>query len=362
MISANRAVALKLILAAAVANRTVHMYGVPASSKSALARDVAGALSKRLIVFRGSQHMPEDAGGYPTADLTTGMVRALPLEEMAAACDEACVLFLDEYTTAALAMRAAILQVVDERRIGNRPLHPDTVVILASNPESQSVGGIAETLPERNRTLRFELRITRQEWCAWLLAQANAREEEAPIWSALARDIAATVDVSPDLLQLDPPQGIEASNEGWASPRAWHIAIDTLAAHVASGGTVEDAVGQLILASTVNETIAAAYLGIRKLRGSLPSVDTIVSSADKCALPLDTAASIAALGVIAEVGRRDAAAAWIYAGRLNDEIKLAAINVCAGMPLEKCVSPFLAAAKVQRMSLLAQLNAAKSGR
>lgn len=359
MISINRTGAKQIILACARAGRTAHMIGPPGNGKTSLAIECADALKLPYVPFRTSTKLPEDAGGYMSPDNAAGVVHAMPLDSLARICKEPCFFFIDEMINGTLAVRAGLLQILDERRIGDMKLHPGTVVCLASNPEAQSTGGIAESLPERNRCVRFMLDATLPEYQVWLRKEALNTTAHNETWCDLASAFAAMLDYSPDLLMLNPPAGIEAGTEGWASSRAWHIAIDVCSDLIAQGITLDSDVGRCVLAGTLGTHTADAFVATYGLRKDLPSMPEIIANPKGAKLPQTLPASIASLGVIAEVGRRNPGAAWIYASRLTDEVRLAAAMVCQQYPLG---AGGTADASAARNVLAGKLNMANAGK
>jgi hypothetical protein len=77
----------------------------------------------------------------------------------------------------------------------------------------------------------------------------------------------------------------------------------------------------------VGEEKAAGFLGIRKLRKHLPSVDEIHAKPDKAKVPEQRDRQIAALGLLSRVADKDTWAAWVYADRLLPEIAAASGRV-----------------------------------
>ena len=351
-----RAVALKLLHAAALSRRTLHIIGPPGNGKSSLVAQFAAELNRPLVLFRTSTKLPEDAGGYMAPDNARGVVNALPLAALSQICDTGCVFFIDEAINGSLAVRAGLLQLMDERRIGDRALHPDTVVVLASNPENQSTGGTAQSLPEINRQVIVHLEADLESFKAWLGDMADKAASQT--WADFARDVRITLDSAPNLWTAEPPEGAEISGEGWASSRAWHIAIDTCAALIDAGCKPDGAEISAALCGVLGSSVGTAYRAILKLRGKLPSASQITADPKGARMPDGIDAEAASLAVIAQVARKAPNAAWVYASRLSGEMKLAAANLCNGFPLDS-TADFHKEAQLMRNSMTANLNAAK---
>lgn len=366
MITVTRKIAMQLLLAASKSGRILHFYGPPGVSKTALGADFAAATKRAFLPRRLSQLPQEEVGGVPTSqDASSNYVKRKALEMFREAIEGPAVLLLDEWVNAPTSTRGAALQLLDERRVGDVALHPDTVIMLCSNLEQQSAGGVLESLPERNRAIRVNLALSHEDWITWIRDQATARDATDPLWSEYARDIAATVDARPNLLQLDPPHGLESTNETWATPRAWHIAIDVLAGLGADAS--QDAINAVICGA-VGEDMGGAYMALRKMRAQLPTPAQIVADPNGATLPKAMDAGVAALAIVDTAARKSACAAWVYAARLIkspgcEEILLAMERVLSSYGLEPDKSsPHYAAANQARVSMLGKKNSFANGK
>jgi hypothetical protein len=74
------------------------------------------------------------------------------------------------------------------------------------------------------------------------------------------------------------------------------------------------------------------FLGIRKLRQHLPSVDEILKDPVNARVPAERDRQIAAIGLLSRVADRDMWAAWIYVTRLQPEISGASSH----MLMDRC--------------------------
>ena len=131
------------------------LVGRPGIGKSATCKALADALGLPLIDLRGNQ--------LDRADLAVPIIRddgpeLFPYPLLRRAVEEPVVLLLDELLTAPEAVQSAFLGLCLDRRVQDIELHPETVVILATNDAEDSPGGtdLAPPLADRLCIILFE--------------------------------------------------------------------------------------------------------------------------------------------------------------------------------------------------------------
>ena len=105
----------------------------------------------------------------PMPNRERGCVEALPYELFAPACEKPCILILDEFDRAKVPgpVIKALLPIVYDRTVGNRKLHPDTIVMGTRNLQDEGIGADLEA-HESNRVIEVELRKPgNMEWVSW---------------------------------------------------------------------------------------------------------------------------------------------------------------------------------------------------
>lgn len=295
----------------------IHLVGEPGVGKTELVGAIAHSLGLPLARLELAQCDPADLGGIPV--VVDGRVVRLPIGPVAEASARPAILFLDEFSQAPPYLQGAALTAINERRAGDVHLHPGSRVILASNPPSSGAATIELAAPAVNRLITIRVAPTLAEVQAYLCRLGT----DGSALRALGCDYAATLEVSPSLLQLSPPPGCVGRT--WASPRGIVRGLQALAACVEAGDDIDDdPVPISMFAGAVGEEIAIAYLTIRQTRARLPSRAEIVRNPEGAYVPHDIESSIAVLGVIAHVAIESPCAAWIYAARLEPEIRTAA--------------------------------------
>ncbi len=307
-----------VILPYLIANEAVLLIGSPGIGKSTLGQELAPELTAALgfelkaVTVIGSTCDPTDIGGFPIVG-DDGAFDRIPMRTIKDAAEKPCLLILDELFTAPAAVQAVLLRGVLERVFGDVTLHPESRVIAFTNPVEQSPGGTEPCAPLMGRFSVYTFEPTLVEFQGYL----NKLGADSSPLRALAQDFAAPAEHAPDMVMFDPPPA--AVNEGakWASPRDWERG---LRAWAQAGEDVGDEIAHLILSGSVGEHAAASYMGIREYRIYLPTISEIVADPSGAKVPDSALYQVGALGLLANVADKDCWAAWVYAGRLRDEI------------------------------------------
>lgn len=147
------------------------LLGAPGIGKSTLAADLARDMRKTLIDIRLAQKDPAELGGVYFPNRETRTLELFPPAWVKRACEEPCLVFLDEFNAAVTKLhQAAAYQIVLEKRIGEFPFHPGTVVLAAGNREDDNsiVTPLSHALC--NRFAHFEMRPDVAAWLKWAVA------------------------------------------------------------------------------------------------------------------------------------------------------------------------------------------------
>lgn len=300
--------AVELGVAAVKAGIAFGLEGSPGVGKTAFADKVSKLAGLELATCIGSQQDPTDVAGMPY--LTGGEVLRQHDGPIRAACERPSLLFLDEFTCTPAAVRASMLRLALERVAGNRALHPETRIMAAWNKPDEAPNGQPLSAADLGRFAIYEFQPTVAEVARYFAGISD------PAWEHEAHDFAATLAVSPDLVDLSPSQAVIDGGESWAAPRAWERALK----HAALLGSQDLNFVASCMAGSVGERAAIAFMAIRKLRAHLPSADEIYADPMGVVVPDRVDLQIAAVGLVQQVAKQCKGAAWIYANRLKPEI------------------------------------------
>jgi hypothetical protein len=127
------------------------VVGMPGCAKTQVHAALARALGRRFVPLIGSQCTPEDVAGLPVPDHVKFLCRMMPLSWTEALLTPGGLLFLDEFGTVSPSVHAALLTVVEGKRVGDHHLDADTLIAAAMNPTEHSPNGTPLSLPTQNR-------------------------------------------------------------------------------------------------------------------------------------------------------------------------------------------------------------------
>lgn len=320
-----------------LADQPINLIGPPGVGKSAIVADVSKDEDINLpfepLIL--SLCDPTDIGGFPVTsqdkEKNRGQVDRLPLGVIKRACNEPVMLFLDELSCAAPAVQGAAMRLVYERWAGDVKLHSGTRIVAAMNPPDQAAGGWEIALPLLGRMTQIKMRPLISEIQEYFYKLGKEGSE----LRNLGVDLAATLEMAPDLMHIDPPPGSASTGRAWGAPRSWERAMRVAAEVLKAGQSDTGIIFGAALAGNVGEDSACSYMTIRKVRNGLPSIKEILNDPIKAKLPHDTNASIAVLGILAQVSQTDPCPAWIYADRLQNETRVAAMNIMGKFGIQK---------------------------
>lgn len=266
------------------------VWGAPGAGKTAHIQQRAEQLGYLMETVIASIHDPTDFSGLPI--LSSDGKRGVRLEPPAWAVrlSEAAkgLLFLDEITTAAPAVQAALLRVVLERQVGDLTLGPNVHVVAAANPVEQAAGGYELSMPLANRFVHLDWVTSAEAWVDGVQHGWNSKAVTLPAdWKE--RDeyretlalVTAYIRQFPHYLHSVPKEGDAAAMRAWPSPRSWMMAAAGLAAARVAGVTEA---GWFLVGGSVGEGVAISF---RQWFDNLdlPSVESVLKNPDKVKMP-----------------------------------------------------------------------------
>src|SRR5689334_14446525 len=239
---------LEALTLAVAADLPVLLWGEPGIGKTAALTQLAAALDLPLTTVIASVHEPSDFAGLPVVGddpAEHGVPMAPPDWAVRLARTGRGLLFLDELSTAAPAVQAALLRLVLERRIGALQLPPGVRIVAAANPRSSAADGWELSPPLANRFVHLQwthdhdvvVRGLGGTWPRATLPRLGA----AGLADAVAfarRAVCELLAARPNLVHQLPKS--EARRGGpWPSPRTWEMALRLIAFATAAGSSRE---------------------------------------------------------------------------------------------------------------------------
>ena len=280
--------------------RKVLIKGQPGIGKTDIVKHackIAGAL---VIFMHPAISDPTDFKGMPAITNEGTEAHFLPFGDLMAliSADKLTVCFIDDIGQAPQGVQAALMQLIQERRVNGHRISEHVVFCGATNDTSHrsGVSGILETVKSRFDTI-VELVPDVDDWCSWACGVGNMPPE-----------LIGFIRFRPDLLNDFKPTR-ELTNS--PSPR-------TVAA---VGEWVNDGITDLpTLAGAAGAGFASEFIGFLKLYRSLPSIDQILLDPSGATVPKEPAALYAVgAALIRKFTPKSARAVFTYAVRMPKE-------------------------------------------
>jgi len=263
--------ATSAIAVAILANVPVALRGDPGTGKTSLVRSIADALRWPIHTMTATIHDATDFAGMAylssngTLDTRTNRASlqwAVALAQESVKCGGNGLLFFDDISYAPPAVQNALLQIVQERRVGEFQLPFGVRCAAALNPMDTAASMRALTAPLANRMVHITWAPDADSWAegnlsGWHLTLPNFPEKWQHGFAATRAKVTAFIRTRPNYLHSEPTD--ESAQGGpWPSGRTWEMVITLLSACDAAGAGAE--VRRLLTAGAVGQTAAAEYL------------------------------------------------------------------------------------------------------
>ncbi len=298
----------------------VLIWGHPGTGKTSSIMQLANEAGAHAEVLIGSTLDPIDVGGYLIPNVNGDVQQSPP--PWARRIDEAlragkpAWLVLDELSCAPPSVQAALLRVVQERRVGSLSI-AGCRVIAASNPADTAADGGELSAATANRWAHVDWVVDTTAWVtgtlsAWGEGWTNTRQ------AGMAASVCAWISRSPQAL-LSVPTGAGVGR-AWPSPRSWTAAIR------AAGYGPSETTRQLV-AGCVGDAAASEWHTYHVSR-DLPDPEEVLQGRVEVPKRGDKAqATLAAM--VAIVGRDEARinAAWVVLAGCRPDVALTAARV-----------------------------------
>ena len=225
---------LRLAPLVAKARIPILIRGPHGIGKSDLVYQIAESFGLPMIERRPSQMGEGELLGIPHKTIRNDkkVTEFIPLEFFQYACDNPCVLFLDEIDRAVLELRQACFQIMDSRTLNGKKLHRDTLIFAAINggkcSSNYNVGDMG--LAELSRYSVWDLEPTISEWLRWAanseykVKKVNCEQYATPPQN-IHPTITSFITKNPEFLEFK--SDIEP-NKVYPCRRSWKRLNDTL--------------------------------------------------------------------------------------------------------------------------------------
>ncbi|MFJ1896099.1 AAA family ATPase [Streptomyces sp. NPDC088115] len=282
---------LEALTLAVAADLPVILWGEPGIGKTAALTQLAASLDLPLTTVIASVHEPSDFSGLPIVGddpAEQGVPMAPPDWAVRLVRAGRGLLFLDELSTAAPAVQAALLRLVLERRVGSLRLPPEVRIVAAANPRSSAADGWELSPPLANRFVHLRwahdhevvVRGLGGTWPRATLPRLSPDGLPQAVDFA-RRAVCGLLSARPALVHRLP--GNEAGRGGpWPSPRTWDMTLSLIAFATAAGSSRD------VLSALVRGTVGDGP-GLELLasldRMDLPDPETLLADPVRAVLP-----------------------------------------------------------------------------
>ena len=201
-------------------DQPVLLLGAPGQGKSQLIKERAENMDYVFIDIRLSTMDEADLTGYPNPNLKTGRMEFLPASVFPLATDKlpkgkkGFLILLDEITGVNNSMQTAALKLIQDKFIGEHPLHPNTFIMAAGNlgTDGAVVTPLQSTIYDR--------------FAVYYVHQSAEKWQQ---WAATARTIhplvLAFLEAHPEMLHTF---DANAADPRFSSPRAFEAVSEML--------------------------------------------------------------------------------------------------------------------------------------
>lgn len=275
--------ALAAIGIAVLANVPLALRGAPGSGKTSLVRAIAQKLRWPIHIMTATIQDPTDFAGLPylsqNGTLMMHTMRA-PLEWAAAlakataSADGNGIAFFDDIAYASSPVQNALLQAVQERRIGDFQLPSGVRCVAALNPVDSAASMRSLTAPLANRMVHVTWKPAPGAWSEGLM---SGWEFDLPAlragWraglDATRTRIAEFIRLQPDMLDREPRRRQDQGGP-WPSGRTWEMLVTLLSA--CDGANANEWVRRILTVGAVGEHAALEYLAWERAARLMPGV------------------------------------------------------------------------------------------
>ncbi len=214
----------------------VKIEGPPGVAKSSVVWQWSKILGRDLMYLIGSTHAPEDFSGIPFPSDDRAFFSQTPPRWAERLTRPGAMLFLDELTTVPPSVRAAMLSMLTERRLGELQIHPDTLFFAACNPPAMAPNASPLEKSMANRFWHWDWKHDFESWATGMMSEDDNFQPRwvptvAPDWKRFKSMVGANL-VS--YCRRNSNERIAVPKDdtemAYPTPRSWKYLRDALAA------------------------------------------------------------------------------------------------------------------------------------
>jgi len=267
-------------------NEPLLIMGLPGVGKTRALEAFLEEQNVSFVTLIASIREPSDFGGQPLIDPNTGDFRLAPpawAKKLKEAGDrgQRTAVFMDEITTCAPSVQAALLRVITDRVVGELSLPDNCWMIAAANPPEIAANGYELTPPLANRFIHEEYKFDPSDWVLefprYFGKVPKVFGVDEVTWAQARSSIAGFLYTRPNLV-IDFPKEATKQSKAWPSPRTWDKASRCLAGN---NNNLEKAVSSI--AGAVGSGAAMEYISFMRT-SDLPNPEELLKDPTKLVL------------------------------------------------------------------------------
>lgn len=235
--------------------------GSPGVGKSDLVQGIGKEFKLKVIDVRLAQIDPTELSGFPM--LTDDRMDYAPPEQFPLqGIDkvpkgyDGFLLFLDEFSSAPMAVQAAAYKLVLDRKVGKYDLHKKVAIICAGNRISDGAVSNRLSTAMQSRMVHLDMVVSSEDWLAWA-ATHN-----------IDYRITSFIEFRPDVLHKFDP---DHNDQTFSCPRTWEFANKLIA------GKTDLLQSAHVLSGTLSEGVAREFISFSGMMSSLPTIANIIA-------------------------------------------------------------------------------------